>query len=187
MICTKRSTEIGFLIEESSSASTSMLRLLTAVLILGPAAAALVRGGAAGGEAGGEAAAPNPAYGRQPLPPGPFAGSIAEDAPHRNFPYDAFSTEFKCDKGPCPGSKQVNAAQHAEAASPTVPAAVDAQAQAAQAPRFASVATAAWAAVGGGVAALTHKDFETALKAKSFTLVEFYAPWCPTCKELAPT
>jgi hypothetical protein len=168
-----------------------MLRLLAAVLIVGPAAAALVRGGAAGGDAGGEAAAgPNPAYGRQPLPPGPFAGSIAEDAPHRNFPYDAFSTEFKCDKGPCPGNKQVNAAQHAEAASPVaVPAAADAQAKGAQAPRFAAVARAARAAAagGGGVAALTHKDFDTALKAKSFTLVEFYAPWCPTCKELAPT
>ena len=40
----------------------------------------------AGGEAGGEAARPNPAFGRQPLPPGPFVGSIADDSPHRNFP-----------------------------------------------------------------------------------------------------
>ena len=53
--------------------------------------------------------APVEAFGREPLPPGPLLGSIAKD-PHRNFPYDAFSTEFKCDKGPCPGSKQTGCA-----------------------------------------------------------------------------
>ena len=87
----------------------------------------------AGGEAGGEAARPNPAFGRQPLPPGPFVGSIADDSPHRNFPYDAFSTTFKCDKGPCPGSKQaLNAAQPAAGGE-----------AAAQAPRFAAIANGA--------------------------------------------
>ena len=116
----------------------------------------------AGGEAGGEAARPNPAFGRQPLPPGPFVGSIADDSPHRNFPYDAFSTTFKCDKGPCPGSKQaLNAAQPA------------AGGEAAQAPRFAALAN------GAGSGAKPKPDVTFAYPVRSLSLEARCERVCP--------